>query len=122
MFLSRKEVASSVDLEVYMRKLNKKKVRWIIKQMQLSELSVWQIARQQDISSRWARKLFEKWQVTREYPFPKKPGRPATPIPAKIQKIVEKTYKKTPIGAVKMEQLFNHQGTHTPSQHHPHCS
>jgi putative transposase len=114
MFLSRKEVASSVDLEVYMRKLNKKKVRWIIKQMQLSELSVWQIARQQDISPRWARKLFEKWQVTGEHPFPKKPGRPATPIPAKIQRIVERTYKETPIGAVKMEQLFNHQGTHIP--------
>ncbi len=97
-----------------MRKLNKKKVFWIIKQMELGDLSVWQIAKQQGITSRWVRKLFEYYQTTKQFPFPKKPGVKAKPIPAKIQKIVLQTYKRTPICAVKMEQLFDELKKHVP--------
>lgn len=95
-----------------MRKLNKRKVCWIIKQMQLGELSVWQIAKQQDITPRWARKLFECYQNTKQFPFPGKPGRKQFPIPESIQKLVLRTYEKTPIGAVKMEQFLDYLGKH----------
>jgi putative transposase len=115
MFLSGNKVkASSLDWEVFMRKLNKRKVRWIIKQMLLGELSVWQIAKQQDITSRWARKLFEQFRKTGKFPFPEKPGRQAKPISFRIQKLVLQTYKRTPVCAVKMEQLFDELEKHVP--------
>ena len=97
-----------------MRKLNKRKVRWIIKQMELGDLSVWQIAKQQDITPRWARKLFECYQNTKQFPFPGKPGRKPFPIPESIQKLVLRTYEKTPICAVKMEQFLDYFGKHVP--------
>lgn len=82
--------------------------------MQLGELSVWQIAKQQDITPRWARKLYQRYLGTGQFPFPEKPGRKPEPIPIEVQKLVEKTYMKTPIGAVKMEQLLDSRGTHIP--------
>jgi hypothetical protein len=83
-----------------MRKLNKKRVRWIIKQMQLGQLSVWQIAKQQDVTPRWVRKLYQRYLETKQFPFPNRPGRKPTPIPVQTQRLVEETYKTMPIGAV----------------------
>lgn len=60
------------------------------------------------------RKLFECYQQTKQFPFPNKPGRKSPPIPIETQQLVEKTFKKTPLGAVKMEQLLDHQGIHVP--------
>ena len=97
-----------------MKKLNKRKVRWIIKQMLFGELSVWQIAKQQGITPRWARKLFERYKETKQFPFPSKPGVKSMPVPVKIQNIVVKTFQKTPIGAVKMEERLKHEGIHIP--------
>jgi len=97
-----------------MRKLNKKRVRWIIKQIQLGQLSVWQIARQQDVTPRWIRKLYQRYLETKLFPFPNRPGRKPMPIPIETQKLVERTYQKTPIGAVKMEQFLDYQSTHVP--------
>lgn len=97
-----------------MRKLNKKRVRWIIKQMQSGQLSVWQIARQQDVTPRWARKLYQRYLETKQFPFPNRPGRKPTPILLETQRLVEKTYQKTPIGAVKMEQFLDYQSRHVP--------
>jgi putative transposase len=97
-----------------MRKLNKKRVRWIIKQMQSGQLSVWQIARQQDVTPRWARKLYQRYLENKRFPFPNRPGRKPMPIPVETQKLVEETYQKTPIGAVKMEQFLDYQSMHVP--------
>ncbi len=97
-----------------MRKLNKRKVRWIIKQMCLGELSVWQIAKQQGVTPRWVRKLFERYLETEQFPFPKRPGKKPLPIPFETQQLIEETFRKTPIGAVKMEQLLDYQGVHIP--------
>ena len=58
-----------------MRKLNKGKIRWIVKQMLLGELSVWRIAKQQGVTSRWVRKLFELFKKNDQFPFPNKPGK-----------------------------------------------
>jgi putative transposase len=97
-----------------MRVLNKRKVRWIIKQMSKQELSVWQIAKQQNITPRWARKLYEKYLETGEYPFPNKPGR----CPNKISKqeivLIKRLFRKQPFGAVNMEKILSIKGKHIP--------
>jgi hypothetical protein len=43
-----------------MRKLNKKKVRWIVREMKKGELSVYRIAKQQNITPQWVRKIYNK--------------------------------------------------------------
>lgn len=114
MFTPNNEVASSLFEGEYMKKLNKRKVRWIIKEMRKRELSAMQIATLQNVSVRWVRKLYQKYLICKEFPFPKKPGRKSKPIPSEIISLVEKTFKNIPLGAVKMEQLLDDQGIHIP--------
>ncbi|MBU2100513.1 hypothetical protein KKB11_04735, partial [Candidatus Micrarchaeota archaeon] len=61
-----------------MRKLNKKKIKWILKEMQLGKLSVWRIAKQQKITPRHAIRVFTKFRDSKDITL-LKPGR--TPKP-----------------------------------------
>jgi putative transposase len=91
---------------IEMRVLNKRKVKWIIKQMGLKELSVWQIAKQQKVTPRWVRYLYDKYLKTGKLPVPKKPGKPPKPLLKKEINLVKKMYKTNPCGAVNMEKLL----------------
>ncbi len=97
-----------------MRVLNKRKVRWIINEMIKGELSVWRIAKQQKVSSRWVRKLYTKYLQNKEYPFPKKPGRPPTPLSKQEVGLVKRLFAKQPFGAVNMEKILSINGKHMP--------
>jgi len=97
-----------------MRVLNKRKVRWIIKQMQLGELSVWRIAKRQKITPRWARQLYSDYLETGEYPFPGKPGREPDVIPKQQIKLVKRLFAKQPFGAVNMERILSFDGKRIP--------
>ena len=46
-----------------MRKLNKKKIKWIIREMDNGKLSVCKIARIQKITPRWTRELYRKFGI-----------------------------------------------------------
>lgn len=50
-----------------MRTLNLQKGRWMIREMQKQELSVWQIAKQQAVTPRWARELRSRFNTPKEF-------------------------------------------------------
>ena len=59
----------------YMRKLNQKKIKWLIREMDKGERSVYRIAKIMDISPQWAREINRMYHEMGTYPFPQKPGR-----------------------------------------------
>ncbi len=81
-----------------MRTLNQQKLRWVIRQMKLEKLSVWQVAKTQSITPRHARRLFARFKNSKQ-PRLKKPGRPPQPIPAHEIAFVKEFYQKQPMGA-----------------------
>ena len=96
-----------------MRTLNQRKLKWVIRQMRLGELSVWQIARQQGISPRHARRLFARFKNNKQ-PRLGKPGRPPLPLPVAEVELVKQFYKEQPMGATNMETVLSIDGRHIP--------
>jgi len=90
-----------------MKKLNQRKVRWIIREQDKGEISSYQIAKQQGISSRWAREIPRKYSGVPLYKIKfLRPGRKPKPIPEKERAAVLEIYEKMPMGAVKIELYF----------------
>ena len=105
-FLLEKSITNSQ----YMRKLNQRKIRWIIREMEKGERSVYRIAKLQDISSRWVRNLYRSYSETGEYPYPNKPGRRPRPISKEERQIVLDVRKEHPLCAVILEKILAYQG------------
>jgi transposase InsO family protein len=104
MFLSSKYLTSLGNREV-MRKLNKRQLRWIIREMKRGEFSVYHIARQQGITPRYVRILMKKYGKIPLYKIRVGiSGRPPNPIDENERKMVLELYDKMPLGAVKMEK------------------
>jgi len=98
-----------------MRKLNKRKVKWIVREMDKEERSVYRIAKIMDITPQWARVIHKIYHKTGEYPFPKRPGRKPTPVSEEERDIILNIRKKHPIsGAVALEKILDSQGIHIP--------
>jgi len=99
----------------YMRKLNQRKIRWIVREMEKGERSVYRIAKIQQISPRWVREIFNTYKRTGEYLYPRKPGRKSTPISPEDKQLILETRKKHPLaGAVALEKIMDAQGVHIP--------
>ncbi len=60
---------------LYMKKLNQKKVKWVVREMDKGERSVYRIAKTMKITPQWAREIHRTYPKTGEYPFPQEPGR-----------------------------------------------
>jgi putative transposase len=98
-----------------MRKLNQRKVRWIIREMEKGEMSVYSIAKLQGITPRWARELHKCYHETGKYPYPKRPGRPPRPISENDRTRVLAMKERHPIsGALTLEKLLDRDGDHIP--------
>jgi putative transposase len=97
-----------------MKKLNKGKLKWILREMEKGELSVWQIAKQQKVTPQWVRWLYKKYLETGEPPFPKPSGRKPKPIPAEERQLVLDLRKEHPVSAVNLEKILDERGTHIP--------
>jgi len=93
--------------------LNQRKIRWIIKQIDLGELSVWQIAKQQQITPRHTRRVYVKYKGIQR-PKLLKPGRKKQPIPQNEIVLVKRLFAKQPCGAVNMERILSINGKHIP--------
>lgn len=89
-----------------MKKLNKRKLEWIIGEMKKGNLSVYQIAKQQKISKWHVWRLYKKYLQIRELPVPKPPGRKPEEIPEKERKLVLEMKKKHPAGPVALEIIL----------------
>jgi len=74
--------------------------------MKIEELSVYRIAKQRKVSSRWVRHIWKTYQEIREIHIPQKCGRKPKLTSEKEKKFILKTWKKDPLGAVSLELLL----------------
>jgi putative transposase len=98
-----------------MKKLNKSKIRWIIKEMKLREISVYQIAKQQKINKRHVWRLYKRYLKEGEMPFLKPCGRRPKEISEAEVNLVKKTHEENQgAGAVNIERILKERGINIP--------
>ena len=98
---------------VYMKKLNQKKVKWVVREMDKGERSVYSVAKTMEITPQWAREIHRTYHKTGKYPFPRKPGRRPQPVSEVERNIILEARKEHPIsGAVALEKILDAQGAH----------
>ncbi len=93
-----------------MRKLNKRKVGWIVRELLRGELPVSQIARQQGISVRWAKELLKRYRVNGFLPVPGKSGPTPKPIFRAEMDLVRWFKEQHGCGAVALQKLMKVKG------------
>jgi hypothetical protein len=93
-----------------MKKLNKRKIRWIVKEVERRDMGVYTIAQLQDITPQHARRVAKKFRG-REPEF-KKPGRKPKPIPVDERKLVITIYNEYLVGATMLEKILDEKGKH----------
>ena len=98
---------------IYMKKLNQKKVRWIVREMDKGERSVYRIAKTMDVTPRWVREIHRNYHRAGEYPFPQKPGRKPRPVSDEERSLILETRNEHPIsGAIALEKILDSKGVH----------
>jgi putative transposase len=96
-----------------MKKLNQKKVKWIVREMDKGERSVYRIAKTMEITPQWAREIYRIYHETEKYPFPKKSGRKPRLVSTVERDLVLETRKDHPLsGAVALEKIIDSKGFH----------
>ena len=108
-FPSITQISSAVEQSL-MKKLNKKKIKWIVKEVERRETGLYTIAKTQNITPRWAREVHKKFRK-REPEF-KKCGRKLREITNEERKIVKQTYEEFQVGATMIEQILDEKGIH----------
>ena len=93
-----------------MRKLNLKKVRWIVREMKRGEFSVYRIAKQQEVTPQWCRELYRRFRdsTTKDIRL-KKPGR-KTAVSPEGNMIMSILHDYPEIGAGMLEKLLQERG------------
>jgi transposase InsO family protein len=94
-----------------MKKLNKKKIKWIVREVERREKGLWTIAQIQKITPQHVCKVYRKYKND-ENPKLKKPGRKARPITKEEKELVIKTHKEYLASATMIEQLLDEKGKH----------
>jgi len=87
-----------------MKKLNKRKIKWIIRQMGKRELGLYTIAKLQDITPQHARRVYRKYKGIRD-PVLLSAGRKQIDIKEDEINLVEKAFKHYGVGAVMLEKI-----------------
>ena len=95
-----------------MKKLNQKKVRWIVREMIKGERSVYRIAKQMNITPQWVREIHRIYQKTGQYLYPKKSGRKPRPVSEEERARVLGIRKQHPLSPVTLERILDEQGIH----------
>ncbi|MBI3623957.1 transposase, partial [Candidatus Pacearchaeota archaeon] len=101
---------SSAVKQSLMKKLNKKKIKWIVKEVERRELGVWTIARTQNITKQHAYRVAKRFKNNE--PEFKKCGRKPKQITDEERNIVIQTYKEIRSSAVMIEQYLDEKGVH----------
>jgi len=94
-----------------MKKLNKKKVKWIIREVNKGEKGAWTIGRVQNITDRHVRRVYSKYKDGAE-PIFNKCGRKPRPITNEERKLVRDTYNEYLASATMIEQILDEKGIH----------
>ncbi|MBI5149127.1 transposase family protein [Candidatus Pacearchaeota archaeon] len=94
-----------------MRKLNQKKVKYIVKGGGKRDIGFWTIAHTQHISPQHARKVYRKYKGVKE-PRLLPCGRKPKQITEMERKLVIETKKEFRVGATMIEQILDERGVH----------
>ena len=114
--LSRNNVLSTNKISLagkqeLMKKLNKKKIRWIVREGKNRNMGFYTIAKVQNITSRHARRVFKKYSNCKD-PVLLRAGRKPRDITEEERNIVIKAYNEIRVSAVMLEQYLNEKGIH----------
>ncbi len=94
-----------------MKKLNKQKIKWIVKEYERRDKGLWTIGQIQKITPQHVCRVYRMYKGC-EDPILKKCGRKARPISPEERKLVIDTYKEYLVGATMIELLLNEKGIH----------
>ena len=94
-----------------MRKLNKKKIKWIVKEVERRENGLYTIAKTQNITPQHACYVYRKYKKCKD-PVLLRPGRKPKQITDEERKIIVETYKEIRASAVMIEQYLDEKGVH----------
>src|SRR3990167_3433837 len=97
--------------QVLMKKLNKRKIKWIVRESERREQGFYSIGKQQKITARHARRVAKKYKNEKD-PILKKCGRKTRQITEEERELVTKTYKEYLASATMIEQILDEKGTH----------
>ena len=114
--LSRNNVHSINKIRVavkqpLMRKLNKSKIRWIVREVERREKGLYTIAQLQKITPQHVCRVYRKYKNNAD-PKLKRCGRKPRPISDEERKIVIKTYHEVLVSATMIEQVLDEKGVH----------
>ena len=88
-----------------MKKLNQKKIRWIINQKNKG-IKNKEIASVQKISIRRVKQIYSEYKRTNEIPMLKKPGRKQKSLPEEHKTIIDNTYEGYQVGPLGLEKVI----------------
>ena len=94
-----------------MKKLNKKKVKWIVREMDKRVMGAWSIAQQQEITPRHARRVYKKFGGVKDPKF-RKPGRKPRRVTENERRLVIETYNEYLVCATMIEKILDEKGIH----------
>lgn len=94
-----------------MKKLNKKKVKWIIREVDKGEKGAWTIGQIQDVTDRHVRRVYSRYKDGSEPEF-KKCGRKPRLITDEERKLVIDTYNEYFASATMIEQILDEKEIH----------
>lgn len=83
-------------------------------EMKKGELSVYRIAKQQSVTPRWVRELYQRYKDAGEYPFPQKPGRKPDIITDEERSTILNLRQEHPLCAVTLESILKERGIDIP--------
>jgi len=111
----RKKREKAKKLNELMVNLNKRKLEWIISEMKKGELSVYRIAKQQNICKWHTWRLYHRYLQEGVLPTPKPSGRPAIEATQEEIDLVKKIHQENAgAGAVVIEKILKEDGKHLP--------
>ena len=113
--LSRNNVISTnnispVKQQDFMKKLNKKKIKWIVKEVERRSIGVWTITHVQNITKQHAYRIAKKFQTCE--PEFRSPGRKLKQITNEERNIVLQRYKEIRASPTMIEQYLYEKGIH----------
>ena len=94
-----------------MKKLNQKKIKWIVKEGDKKDIGFWTISRVQKITKQHAYKVYKKYKNCKE-PKLLPCGRKPKQITDEERKLVIETKKEFRVGATMIEQILDERGIH----------
>jgi len=103
------QISSKNSLEP-MKKLNKRKIRWIVQEVERRDTGLYTIAKTQNITPQHVCKVYRKFRNKEPEFLPC--GRKPKQITEEERKLVKQAYEKFHAGATTIEQILDEKGKH----------